>query len=166
MRDSLKPKIVILWKEGKSQSEIAEDLGITRNAVAGHVDRLRRAGVEMIRRTSRYFSDYALANGFVKDRVRSARKRAAPKRQVRVSLPKPVQEVAGTCPHSPAPPPFRHIKLLDLKRRQCRFPLDDGTFCGRQAKGSWCPYHREICYRPINRVSRYGELTRLAKASH
>jgi hypothetical protein len=153
-----KPKIVILWKEGKSQSEIATDLGITRNAVAGYVDRLRQAGVEMVRRSSRYFSDYASANGLVKKRVRRAapqRKRAAPKRQARVSLPNPAKEVAGTCPNNPAPPPFRHIKLMDLRRQHCRFPLDDGTFCGRrQVVKSWCEYHRDICLRPYRVVVR------------
>jgi len=43
--------------------------------------------------------------------------------------------------------PTGGVKFLDLKPNSCRFPFDDGTFCGCNiTNGSYCDEHAELCY--------------------
>ena len=42
------------------------------------------------------------------------------------------------------------IKLFDLKDDQCRYQLEDGTYCGCAVKKNYpyCEEHHKICYKP------------------
>ena len=42
------------------------------------------------------------------------------------------------------------INLFDLKDDQCRYQLEDGTYCGCAVKKNYpyCEEHHKICYKP------------------
>lgn len=53
--------------------------------------------------------------------------------------------------HAPKPEgPTRFVPgpLLDMRRGQCRYPIDDKRFCGAESfnKRSWCPHHDDIVH--------------------
>jgi GcrA cell cycle regulator len=126
----LKDRIIALWGEGKSQGQIAEQLGVTRNTIAGHVSRIRAGGTFLVSREPQKRS-----------RIRRA---PTPRRErARSSLPKPARP-----PEAPPPGDIvsLHVPFMELRRNQCRFPLKDKTYCGLPTKGSWCAHHQTICY--------------------
>jgi GcrA cell cycle regulator len=59
-------------------------------------------------------------------------------------------------PYAPPVVP-KHIRLMDLKPNECRFPLGDGpfTFCGNTTKPgeSYCPHHGYLSYRQTSTTS-------------
>lgn len=41
------------------------------------------------------------------------------------------------------------VALLDLKPYHCRWPLDEGGFCGcRKVRGAYCEEHASRAYKP------------------
>jgi len=133
-------RLISLWKLGTSASGVAQlfGCGLTRNAILGKVDRLRKAGIDV---------GPARTGGAAE----AARRR--PKAPVIKHVAKP-KELPPCVEQDPTP-------LLDLKPHQCRYPIDDinapGTtetlFCGGQKKdgSSYCEHHHSVCCIPYKR---------------
>src|SRR6185369_10978924 len=115
-------------RRGLSFGQIALKLGrgLTRNAIGGKLDRLK----------------------LLKSRPRDNRDYGAPRTQKRRKAPS--KPVAPSSASSAPPTPELHVNFFDLKRHHCRYPLSDGTFCGRKVqrvRTAFCPHHELVCYR-------------------
>jgi GcrA cell cycle regulator len=136
---------------GLTCSEIAAEIGVTRNAVIGKISRLGLS-------TGR-------SRGAIPGRMRAARTRAParPSRMARV-----LRAVAAVAPAelivvTEAPPieSARRCPLLDLAADECRWPLGDPGkadfgFCGNDAIAgfSYCAGHLRMAYRvPVGRCA-------------
>ena len=129
-------ELVQLWTDGVPPSQIAKQIGRTRNAVIGRVHRINLPP-RRIKRDPANPQKVAV-------RARKPIKRF-------IERPQPVKSVA---PPLEAPP--GGIALLDLRRSHCRAIIDiDGftsnpaRYCGaRVAYGSYCPHHSALFYQP------------------
>jgi GcrA cell cycle regulator len=128
--------LTLLWRDGLSASQIAKALGgVTRNAVIGKIHRLGLSG------------------------------RPAPSRPARVRAVRPARLPAAANPHrlkiapvflaAPATPEGPGVigSLTALGAHTCRWPIgdpkaEDFSFCGRLAKGPYCPAHKTQAVRP------------------
>jgi GcrA cell cycle regulator len=121
-----------LWREGKTAEKIATYIdGATKNAIVGKVNRLglpqRRVGPAPSRRDANF-------NPMFMPNPNRKRKKAAAKAKPQSHL-----KAFGTPVKS----------LLDLKPKQCRWPLndpqdDDFHFCAaeREGSGPYCKEHK------------------------
>lgn len=127
-------KLEELWKAGVSASRIAAELGCTRNAVMG---RLNRVGL--------------LRNGGLPARITRVKTPRAP-RPAKIIPPEITdQEI----------PVEQRVSLLELTRDTCRWPVGDPQeegffFCGAKPEksGPYCPAHRA---RGTIQEGNYGE---------
>jgi GcrA cell cycle regulator len=127
---------------GLSCSQIACEIGVSRNAVIGKIHRL---GLSPGKRPA----------GVAK-RMRATRERAGPTRLVRL-LRAVAAQMAAVAPVEPMPVAIesaRRCSLLELAGGHCRWPLSDPGkadfgFCGNDAiEGlSYCAGHAQIAYR-------------------
>lgn len=138
-------EVARLWSEGRSASQIAVVLCVTRNAVIGVVHRQKmpsrmtrvRAPATLVPPAEKQHRQrgktFALANGWRPPIFRS---------------PIPVKA-------RPVPQDFLGVSLLDLAwvdgiPANCRYAHGDGpfVFCGQdvQQHSSYCPEHHRICY--------------------
>jgi hypothetical protein len=124
-------KIKSLFAGGTSIGRISTEMGLTRNQVAGVLDR---------------------ANMF------THRERGKKKEKIRVRtrpfiVPGPKQFHAVKFKQRSAPVEPLHIPFLELERDHCRQPYGDDpstmTFCGHpKTVGSYCAQHAAINYMP------------------
>ena len=119
--------IIHLWNKNYTGSEIAAELGITRNAVMGVVHRFRRKGLVG------YKPETKTVNTTPRPRPKATLK---PKE-------KPLVYTEGK------------VTFAELQQsRQCHYVVNDGhassyLFCGKpQERGSYCEHHASICYMP------------------
>jgi GcrA cell cycle regulator len=122
-----------LWAEGCSASEVARQLGVTRNAVIGKVHRL----------------------GLSADGRHAAARPRAPNRP-----PRPRRAPRSPPPPSPGAPATPAVEVLaglvprleDLAPAACHWPIgnprsDGFAFCGRRAvRGPYCEAHAAAAY--------------------
>jgi hypothetical protein len=127
-----------LWDEGLSFAAIADELGITRSAVAAKAKRLglrRKSAEEMAKYNAR-------------GEGRAPKSRRAPQTTTRV------ERIEWTPP--PAVPfvPPNPVSLFDVRSFQCRFICSEdkafpAMFCGEPTLGgSWCSHHRAVVFAP------------------
>ena len=141
---SIDQKIADLWQENNlSAQKIADQVGITKNAVIGRITRLRDKGYDL------------------RKREHPAKVEAMPKR---TSVPKPVMLWVPEPPVDPiTEPKIAHVMgpkgIMDLKMDDCRYIINDGPaplflFCGDPKAGkTYCAAHHKLCYvRPPSRV--------------
>jgi hypothetical protein len=120
-----KEKIVSLWQEGKSGDQIAEEIGSTRNAVIGFINRERKRGVEL----------------------RGAIKVVRP---MRIKPPKKIISIfERRLPASKR----ENLRLHELAPTSCRFIVAGeglhAVFCGKPKEyQSYCKHHASLCYVP------------------
>lgn len=147
----LSAKVKDLWNKGKTSTEIAELLGITRSAVMGRVHRMRAKG-EVDFRTDP-------AQRPQRNPLSSPRK---------PTMPKVMRDHTGPLirrkyypsleQQKKAPPPsafakFKYVTLMDLTLIHCRYIMGHNAYqgayyCGEpKTKGSYCSAHAQICYR-------------------
>lgn len=137
MKNDMNQKILEMWEQGKSGSEIANVLGVTRSTVLGRINRLRR----------KHKIEYRAAKILVKsDRVVRTRDKAKPYKKLRVFVP--VEQVI--------PKPKNSVSILDLQYWSCRYVLGDPKtpldkiYCGQiSEQGSYCKDHAQLCYQPV-----------------
>lgn len=154
--DSETDRIAALWREGKSASEIAAELGCTRNAVIGKVHRLGLSSADKARHHSkspcRNLSPEELEARRERHRLymrsysKTPKGRAQQRRYKKKNKP--------TKPHGPTALPILHPVPGHLGHSLeevtgCRFmPGDEHLCCGldRREGSSWCPEHHRMVY--------------------
>lgn len=147
MKD-IQKQIYKLWESGYPASEIAKEVCITRNAVMGHLFRMRQAGVKMRQ----------------KPPSANAKKAAPPppKRTVGVKkmprrLPAPIKPTLEEINPPPLIPNGDPVPMMKLARFSCRYVVSgvdakSFLFCNAKARdnSSYCPHHHAICYVPFS----------------
>lgn len=165
----------VMWSKGLSASKIGAEIGFTRNAVIGRLNRLKASGE-------------LFDHGVVKPAPKAARPIGEPsaknirRRELREArragiAPPPVQRVEK--PKAPtnfgtdfALPESRRVGIADLEFTHCRFPLGDPSdldafaYCGadREPRGDgfkpYCAGHSSIAYRPAPNLNFKGKAYR------
>ena len=141
-------KIMALWADGKTGSEIAEVLVMSRSAVMGKLYRLRAAG----------YIEYKTAPPKLKNDT-PADRASRPKRAYRTPYLGPVVPLP---PRKTVIGDVSGVKLMDLTHKSCRFIVNDGPvqnflFCGKEKeKGPYCEDHRKLCYVKVQPKKRTG----------
>lgn len=134
------PDVVARLKDlrsaGKTGGEIAAEMFVTRNMVIGKLTRLGLIGKD--------------APKYARPKPESAKPKpptpAVVVKPAPIKPPKPADDLSI--------PESRRVRLVDLARTDCRFPLgdpakDDFAFCGAAVKAgsSYCGFHGSLCYR-------------------
>ena len=128
MTEEKRARIAELWNKGMSSSQIANDIGLSRNSVIGAVHRLRAKGMIM-------------ASRFEKRKYPSQARTAMP---IRKNLKKKVE--LGT-----------PVDILKLTFQSCRYIVEEGNvletkYCNNKIdRASYCAEHYKICYTPTRR---------------
>lgn len=126
-------KLKELLKQPLSGSEIARELGITRNAVLGKV---HRSGLQ-----------------FAFKKVNGMKPKARPKIRRTTPFVTPARPLARKAyVEEPVPkdaPPSKRLKITDLDNApgQCRFitAMDpEPEYCGHRTEKVYCPYHKKL----------------------
>lgn len=151
-------RLTKLWRDGKSATEIAIDLGgVTRNAVIGKVSRLnlhhnpchlapareKKAVADRKRMKKREQAD--------RDRAMREQRRAE---AMRAKAEKAAAAATVAAVPSIAMPAPLNFSLIDLNTGDCRFPVSGEKaatlFCGHNVEtGSpYCTYHGRVAYIP------------------
>lgn len=143
-------RVKALWNSGLSATKVGSHFGVSRCAILGLLGRLGLLGkrskitlTEAQRKRSRLES---VRRYRAKKSLNFARKpKAAP-------LVSSARANGGNSKGNPSPellPPL-NISLIEIKRRQCRYPYGDRpfTFCGHHTKdgSSYCEHHHRIAY--------------------
>lgn len=145
--------IADLLKDGLSASKIAGEVGRSKSAIIGKVDRhprLRAIG----------FANRS-CSGRVRGKPKPVAKTASPKPEAAQPAPKATiittpQAFKPGClpPARPIPAPSLNLALADLDARQCRYATNDAAigeehlFCGQPTEdgSSYCACHRAMCF--------------------
>lgn len=129
MTEEKRQRIAELWNQNWPSSKIAEEVGLTRNAVIGAVHRLRQRG----------------------DIIKSA----AEKRQYKPRAKK----VLAIRKNIRKPPDLgKPVTLMKLTNQSCRFIVseegaEETLYCNKQIdRSSYCADHYKICYVPPRRA--------------
>jgi hypothetical protein len=132
--------IVRLRDEGFSMLQIGRRLRMTRNAIAGVFNRFYRNNPDAVRRPPPAPVVRARPQVMRDFRGRRGKRNSLEKPAKKPASPSVTPRLAGFEP--------RRVNFFDLRLRDCRYPLDDGTYCGCPSKmgKSFCEHHAEICY--------------------
>ena len=156
-------KLRKLYEEGLSFSQIAVALGgTTRNSVTGKVHRLK---LTLRGRTPAQARPKKAAQALqISTAVRTTR--IIPQTPVGTTTfatpasfdPKPYVEARPV--ENVFVPASRRLKLVELSERTCKWPTSDGAdarnfnFCGNDADGPYCAYHKRIAFQPASKRRR------------
>ena len=136
-------RLKTLWADGLSFRLIAEQIGVTRNAVIGKSHRLKLPPRPTLKRVA---PQRNIANRRIKHWFKHKPKTAS----IIEVAPRPT--VITVCDHEPTP---RHLTLLKIGPHECHFPFGDArdggiTYCGApKSSGAYCAYHRSVVYQPV-----------------
>lgn len=150
----MQDKIVALWNENKTGTEIAEALGLTRNAVLGMIFRLRTKGMINVRQKDQD-AVRKDPDKLYRRKVKGAKKPKQPKKPKveRRGAPKPFPVLrGGEKTDLPQPvTPQKAVQLDGLRLGSCRYIVSgsgpSAFYCGDpKERGSYCAGHAAICY--------------------
>jgi hypothetical protein len=144
-------KIATLWNDGMTSGQIAERLGLTRNAVMGRVNRMRRRGIslrtldpEMLERIKEMQAEHRLEN----------EKKKQFQKLFKIKKPRFINGVSDSVFVTPKPKYMIGVSILKLRFNSCRYIVSENTdenavYCGNYAeKPPYCPDHAAMCYLP------------------
>jgi GcrA cell cycle regulator len=122
-----------LWLEGKSQSVIAAELGVTTNSVAGRLSRMKLR--------------------FLTDRPKREPKPRAPKKLKPWSERKRYYVNRRSIPMTAPEQVALRLSVPELTNKSCRFIVTDDhpmLYCGHESADgfSYCAHHCGVMYRP------------------
>ena len=128
---------------GLSSSQIAAEIGVTRNAVIGKLHRLGLA------------SGRPAAGGPARScPPRASRPRHSPRREFLRLMFAQAPSIAGSAAASSSVQSAQPCSLFDLARDKCRWPMGnpdaaDFAFCGNEAAAGfpYCAGHARMAYR-------------------
>ncbi len=148
MKD-IQKQIYKLWESGYPASEIAKEVCITRNAVMGHLFRMRQAGVKMRQKPPS-------ANAKKAAPPPPSKKTVGVQKMIR-RLPAPKKPTLEEINPPPLIPNGDPVPMMKLSRYSCRYVVNHGEvksflFCNARVKdgSSYCPHHHAICYVPLS----------------
>ena len=141
--DEMVDKLRQMWTEGKTATEIAKELGVTKNSIVGKVHRLCL--------TARPST------------IKSKDEEPVEKVEVEKEIPEEVEEnveVVAEPVESVKPEKTEkkhksncHVKLVELDSHTCRWPLgdprdEDFCFCGKKVRmgQTYCEEHANMAY--------------------
>jgi hypothetical protein len=162
--EDIDEKMIELWQKGHTAKHIANELGLTRNAIAGKLHRFKISG-----RIEKKNVDERLL--IIKEQSRKENAGRSPeltKQKVPdVSLYKiedkliplakvntePVGNLVNLVLYKEAPAPVgKPIKFEQLTSKSCRYVINSGSvkdflFCGQpKERGAYCEGHAKLCY--------------------
>jgi GcrA cell cycle regulator len=137
----------IHYEAGLSCSEIAREIGVSRNAVIGKISRL---GLSRIKSVSRQYSER-------NSRLKAGRPRVVSQHRILMALHSKPQSLAEEVPiHN-----GHRCSLLELSEEKCRWPIgnprtSDFLFCGNEPVSNlpYCAGHARIAYQLPTRQHR------------
>lgn len=175
--EDLDDQMIALWEKGTPSSQIAKELGITRNAVAGKLHRFKFSGRIVQKNIDKRFDAIkADIRQLEKERRTIALAQTAPNVSVykiedkNISLPKVKTEAFDeamnliVCQEVTAPV-GRSVSFDKLTAKSCRFILNDGPassflFCGKEKTGrSYCDEHSKLCYYTLTKGKKNADNT-------
>jgi len=165
--ENIDDKMIELWQKGHTAKHIANELGLTRNTIAGKLHRFKISGrIEKKNVDERLF--------IIKERSRRANAGRSPEltkqKTPEVSLYKiedkliplakvnadPVGNSVNFVFHKEEPAPVGEpVKFEQLTSKSCRYVINKGNvkdflFCGQpKERGSYCEEHAKLCYYTI-----------------
>jgi hypothetical protein len=170
--EDIDEKMIELWQKGHTAKHIANELGLTRNTIAGKLYRFKLSG-----RIDKKNIDERLSN--IKEQSRKVNASRSPElakqKTPEVSLYKiedkliPLAKIntdfIGTpvnfVLHKEEPAPVgKPLRFEQLTSRSCRYIINNGDakdflFCGQtKERGSYCEEHAKLCYYTIVRTNR------------
>ena len=178
-REKLYPKIVALWNKGLPTREMGAELGLTKNAVCGLLNRMRDAGVKFDNSNRRPARQPTKKPAVAKTPPNVISLPVVTTAQKADKEPKDVKGIQQVLPFpeivpklvEPPPPPKaaqkQGIKFIQLRSMSCRYVVsgkepEDFLFCGDQkVRGAYCAEHAALCYAPLN-ASKSGSRFKLA----
>lgn len=148
-------RIKVMWDNGSTSSEIASELGVTRNTVMGRVSRMKTKGVIKFR----------ILNVKEKEPKKVPAISPAKKERILYVLPSyPMRPSARRKPvkfvDEPVEQKKGNVTLLELAYKHCRYIVGSnkarGTlYCGEDKHtSSYCKFHAKLCYYPIKEFKR------------
>jgi len=138
MTNEIREEILKLWNEGKSGSEIAQILGITRNSVIGVSYRARKNGIISYKKPKEKKAKKVPKKTKVKENIEP----------IAEEIPEVVVVEDNSC------------SMEELKYYSCRFIVSGDTYetvryCGERIHtSSYCLHHYKICYYPAKMSSK------------
>jgi len=145
-RELRNQRIVELWRVGKTSTEIAIAMGMTRSAIMGVVNRhgqRKMTGFKKIGPKATKTRIVEIPSPY--NPSKSIRKR------VRLPLTKPEKYIGLSEPFvNETYTKTQGKKIMNLGPFDCRWIFDDDSYCGQPKKfRSYCVYHAKIVYVPI-----------------
>jgi len=168
--EDIDEKMIDLWQRGHTAKHIANELGLTRNTIAGKLYRFKLSG----RIDKKNIDERLLA---IKEQGRKANAGRSPELAKQMSadvtlykiedklIPLAKVETASVgkplnlivCKEVPAPV-GKPISFEQLTLRSCRYVINNGDvkdflFCGKpKERGSYCEEHAKLCYYTLIRT--------------
>ena len=156
MEEKTRAQILELWALNEmSTRQIAEQVGVTKNAVCGFLKRMRDQGHDVPHRPHQFTPKKEKAKKVAKlekvTRLRALPKKAGPRER----------PVAVVPPPQPKPDvKIGEVKFIDLRPYSCRYIVsgkraEEFLFCGAPKIGrAYCAEHAKLCYIPTSRETR------------
>jgi hypothetical protein len=170
--EDIDEKMIELWQKGHTAKQIGNELGVSRNTIAGKLHRFKVSGrIKKANVDERLF--------IIKEQSRRENAGRSPElakqKRPEVSLYKiedkliplakvnteSVENPVNFVFHKEAPAPTgKPLKFEQLTSRSCRYVINSGNvkdflFCGQpKERGAYCEDHAKLCYYTLIRTNR------------